>query len=75
MDKSVDVNPDSLDAAELSLDDAITDLCAYVSVRYPDDRRLARLVDLVVIGADGVIDQLDSGAHLELDFDPDAIEH
>lgn len=69
------MDPDSLDAAELNLDDSLTDLSTYIQSHYPGDARLHHLVDAVVLHVDEVLDALDGGAHLELDFDPNAVEH
>ena len=62
-----------LDQAEFDLDDAVQNLATYAA--QIGDAHLSRLVDVLVLRFDEVLDQLGTGVHLELDFDPDAIEN
>ena len=65
------MDPDSLDATQLRLDDAVQNLSAYVAMQYGCDPKLQHHVDSIILAIEDLFEAEREDAHRELDFGDD----
>ena len=58
-----------MDAAQLMLDDLVSDLSAHAATECAHDRKLRHLVDAIILAIDDLYEAEREDAHRELDFE------